>query len=236
MSCGFCIFNNVAVGALHALEGHGLERVAIVDIDVHHGNGELRCKSAFFCIVCLVSLSFYFIFIYFFLFFFLLSLITFSLHWSKRSVLSHTPLGTDWGSNSTIQIIELRGYLKQCGRYCAIFVNRGRKKVCVRCERGKHFNRAEGLLTTSLQPQTRYKWLTASACFAWDLVGSPVVCRSDLMTLGTFCSHLHIRGTPSQDSTAPPPTTPTLEWKRIHFVGKAGTFIVLKTRLDDWVT
>ena len=36
---GFCIFNNVAVGAAHALEQHGLERVAILDFDVHHGNG-----------------------------------------------------------------------------------------------------------------------------------------------------------------------------------------------------
>src|SRR5207248_2657546 len=36
---GFCLFNNVAVGAMHALEQHGLERVAIVDFDVHHGNG-----------------------------------------------------------------------------------------------------------------------------------------------------------------------------------------------------
>jgi acetoin utilization deacetylase AcuC-like enzyme len=36
---GFCFFNNVAVGAAHALERHGLERVAIVDFDVHHGNG-----------------------------------------------------------------------------------------------------------------------------------------------------------------------------------------------------
>jgi acetoin utilization deacetylase AcuC-like enzyme len=36
---GFCIFNNVAVGAMHALEAHGLERVAIIDFDVHHGNG-----------------------------------------------------------------------------------------------------------------------------------------------------------------------------------------------------
>lgn len=36
---GFCFFNNVAVAALHALETHGLERVAIVDFDVHHGNG-----------------------------------------------------------------------------------------------------------------------------------------------------------------------------------------------------
>lgn len=36
---GFCMFNNVAVGAMHALEVHGLERVAVLDFDVHHGNG-----------------------------------------------------------------------------------------------------------------------------------------------------------------------------------------------------
>ncbi|MBI3140931.1 MAG: histone deacetylase family protein [Rhodocyclales bacterium] len=36
---GFCFFNNVAIAAAHALEVHGLERVAIVDFDVHHGNG-----------------------------------------------------------------------------------------------------------------------------------------------------------------------------------------------------
>jgi acetoin utilization deacetylase AcuC-like enzyme len=36
---GFCIFNNVAVGAAHALEHHGVQRVAIADFDVHHGNG-----------------------------------------------------------------------------------------------------------------------------------------------------------------------------------------------------
>ena len=36
---GFCVFNNVAVGAAHALEVYGLERVLIVDFDVHHGNG-----------------------------------------------------------------------------------------------------------------------------------------------------------------------------------------------------
>ena len=36
---GFCLFNNIAVAALHALDQHGLERVAIVDFDVHHGNG-----------------------------------------------------------------------------------------------------------------------------------------------------------------------------------------------------
>jgi len=36
---GFCFFNNVAVAAAHALERHGLRRVAIVDFDVHHGNG-----------------------------------------------------------------------------------------------------------------------------------------------------------------------------------------------------
>jgi acetoin utilization deacetylase AcuC-like enzyme len=38
-SMGFCIFNNVAVAAKHAVEAHGLERVAIIDFDVHHGNG-----------------------------------------------------------------------------------------------------------------------------------------------------------------------------------------------------
>lgn len=36
---GFCIFNNVAVGAAHALQAHKLQRVAILDFDVHHGNG-----------------------------------------------------------------------------------------------------------------------------------------------------------------------------------------------------
>ena len=36
---GFCIFNNVAVAARHAVRAHGLERVAIIDFDVHHGNG-----------------------------------------------------------------------------------------------------------------------------------------------------------------------------------------------------
>jgi acetoin utilization deacetylase AcuC-like enzyme len=36
---GFCIFNNVAVAAAHALEHHGLQRIAIADFDVHHGNG-----------------------------------------------------------------------------------------------------------------------------------------------------------------------------------------------------
>jgi acetoin utilization deacetylase AcuC-like enzyme len=36
---GFCLFNNVALGAAHALAVHGLKRVAIVDFDVHHGNG-----------------------------------------------------------------------------------------------------------------------------------------------------------------------------------------------------
>jgi len=36
---GFCVYNNIAVGAAHALETHGLEKVAILDFDVHHGNG-----------------------------------------------------------------------------------------------------------------------------------------------------------------------------------------------------
>jgi acetoin utilization deacetylase AcuC-like enzyme len=36
---GFCLFNNVAIGALHARAVHGLTRIAVVDFDVHHGNG-----------------------------------------------------------------------------------------------------------------------------------------------------------------------------------------------------
>ncbi len=36
---GFCLFNNVAVGALQARAAHGLRRVAVIDFDVHHGNG-----------------------------------------------------------------------------------------------------------------------------------------------------------------------------------------------------
>ncbi len=36
---GFCFFNNVAIGALYALEKYHLERIVIVDFDVHHGNG-----------------------------------------------------------------------------------------------------------------------------------------------------------------------------------------------------
>lgn len=36
---GFCLFNNIAIGAAQARQAHGLERVAILDFDVHHGNG-----------------------------------------------------------------------------------------------------------------------------------------------------------------------------------------------------
>jgi acetoin utilization deacetylase AcuC-like enzyme len=36
---GFCLFNNVAVGVAHAIEKFGLNRVAVADFDVHHGNG-----------------------------------------------------------------------------------------------------------------------------------------------------------------------------------------------------
>lgn len=36
---GFCIFNNIAVGAAHAMAAHAIERVAILDFDAHHGNG-----------------------------------------------------------------------------------------------------------------------------------------------------------------------------------------------------
>jgi acetoin utilization deacetylase AcuC-like enzyme len=40
---GFCFFNNIAVAAAHALEAHQLSRVAIIDFDVHHGNGTEDC-------------------------------------------------------------------------------------------------------------------------------------------------------------------------------------------------
>ena len=40
---GFCFFNNVVVAAQHALKGHGLSRVAVIDFDVHHGNGTEDC-------------------------------------------------------------------------------------------------------------------------------------------------------------------------------------------------
>lgn len=36
---GFCLLSNAAIAALHALDGHGLSRVAVLDFDVHHGNG-----------------------------------------------------------------------------------------------------------------------------------------------------------------------------------------------------
>jgi len=36
---GFCLFNNIAVGVAHALQEHGFERVAVLDFDVHQGNG-----------------------------------------------------------------------------------------------------------------------------------------------------------------------------------------------------
>lgn len=50
---GFCLFNNVAVGVEHAFAQHGIERVAIVDFDVHHGNGTQEIfqkqKKVLFC-------------------------------------------------------------------------------------------------------------------------------------------------------------------------------------------
>jgi acetoin utilization deacetylase AcuC-like enzyme len=39
VSMGFCLFNNIFIGARHAQEKHGIEKIAIVDFDVHHGNG-----------------------------------------------------------------------------------------------------------------------------------------------------------------------------------------------------
>jgi len=50
---GFCVYNNIAVGAAHALETHDLEKVAILDFDVHHGNGTedifLEDDSVLYC-------------------------------------------------------------------------------------------------------------------------------------------------------------------------------------------
>jgi acetoin utilization deacetylase AcuC-like enzyme len=40
---GFCLFNNAAVGALRARAAHGLARAAVIDFDVHHGNGTQAC-------------------------------------------------------------------------------------------------------------------------------------------------------------------------------------------------
>lgn len=53
---GFCLFNNVAVAARHALEVRGLQRVAIVDFDVHHGNGT---EEAFMDEARVLMVSFY---------------------------------------------------------------------------------------------------------------------------------------------------------------------------------
>ncbi len=52
-SMGFCLFNNIAVAARYACTAYGLERVAIIDYDVHHGNGTqdifLNDKRVLFC-------------------------------------------------------------------------------------------------------------------------------------------------------------------------------------------
>lgn len=54
---GFCIFNNVALAALHAIEERGLKRVAIVDYDVHHGNGTEQGKCNQWCTICSCALG-----------------------------------------------------------------------------------------------------------------------------------------------------------------------------------
>jgi acetoin utilization deacetylase AcuC-like enzyme len=51
---GFCLFNNIAIGTLHARKTHGCERVAVVDFDVHHGNGT---QAAFECDPSLLYIS-----------------------------------------------------------------------------------------------------------------------------------------------------------------------------------
>ncbi len=43
MGLGYCLFNNVAVAAEHAKAAFGVQRIAIVDYDVHHGNGTQKC-------------------------------------------------------------------------------------------------------------------------------------------------------------------------------------------------
>ena len=50
---GFCLFDNAAIAARHAQNQHGIERVAIVDFDVHHGNGSQEIfwsdKTVMYC-------------------------------------------------------------------------------------------------------------------------------------------------------------------------------------------
>jgi acetoin utilization deacetylase AcuC-like enzyme len=46
LTSGFCLFSNVAIGALHARTVHGFQRVAVVDFDVHHGNGTQAVLSS----------------------------------------------------------------------------------------------------------------------------------------------------------------------------------------------
>lgn len=50
---GFCLFNNIAIGAAHAFAAHNLQRIAILDFDVHHGNGTQQWaeteERVFFC-------------------------------------------------------------------------------------------------------------------------------------------------------------------------------------------
>ena len=46
-SMGFCLFNNIFIGARHAQEAHNIERIAIIDFDVHHGNAtDLMARGA----------------------------------------------------------------------------------------------------------------------------------------------------------------------------------------------
>ena len=56
-SMGFCIFNNVAIAAAHAMKKHNLNRVAIIDFDVHHGNGTQDIVQRRLTSACFVSIQ-----------------------------------------------------------------------------------------------------------------------------------------------------------------------------------
>jgi acetoin utilization deacetylase AcuC-like enzyme len=95
---GFCLFNNVAVAARHAVDKHGLERVFILDWDVHHGNGT---QDVFYYDPAIFFLS-----IHQFPFY------PGTGHWEQRGrgagegTTLNVPLGAGHGDDSYLQIFE----------------------------------------------------------------------------------------------------------------------------------